>query len=59
MYLDALHHLEIQRNKYLVVSTTKEIANSLLHVVIYCSHADSAMIKSAIIQWTGVTLTST
>lgn len=59
MCLDALHHFEIQKSKYLAVSTTKEIASSLLHAVISCSHADSAMIKSVIIQWIGITLIST
>lgn len=51
--LDALHLLEIQKNKFLAVNTTKGTVNSSPHVVKSCSHASSAMIKLAIIQWTG------
>jgi hypothetical protein len=37
----------------MAVSTTNGTANLLLHAVISCSHADSAMIKLVTIQWKG------
>lgn len=52
-YLDALPHFVIQRNKFLGVSITREIANSGLLVVASYLHAGSATIKSATIQWIG------
>lgn len=51
--LDCLHHSVIRRNKYLGVSITKEIANSVLRAVESCIHAGFAMIKLPIIRWIG------
>jgi uncharacterized membrane protein YvlD (DUF360 family) len=53
IYLNVLRHFMIQRNRYLGVSTTKEIANSVLLAVASYLHAGSAMIKSVTIQWIG------
>jgi len=52
-YLNVLRHFVIRRNKYLGVSITKEIANSVLLAVASYLHAGSAMIKSVTIQWIG------
>ena len=51
--MDVFLRIEIQRNKYLVVSITKETASFLLHAAISFSRAGSVMIKLVIIQWKG------
>ena len=51
--LNFLRRFVIQRNKYLGVNITKEIASSVLLAVASFLHAGSAMIKSATIQWIG------
>jgi hypothetical protein len=51
--LDVLLHFEIQINKYLGVSITKEIVNYVLLAVASYLHVGSAMIKSVTIRWIG------
>lgn len=52
--LGAVLLFEMQKTKYMVVNITKEIARLLLHAATSCLHVGSAMIKSVIIQWTGL-----
>lgn len=53
IYLVVLLHFEMQRNKNLGVSITKEIVSYVLLAVASYLHVGSAMIESAIIQWIG------
>lgn len=53
MYLDALHHFVIRREKFSGVSITSETARFVLLVAANYIHADSAMTKSVTTPWTG------
>lgn len=53
-YLDVLRPLEMQKSKYLAVSTIKRIAKSFLHAATSCSLVGFAMIMQATTQLIGI-----